>query len=113
MPGKTIESRSDRRWFLVGTASVSGVAFAGAARSRAGEDEEEDGDAEVTPGEDLMQEHGLLERLLLIYDEAARRLEQSAAFDSAVVGSAAQLVATFVEGYHEKLEEEFVFPRLE
>ena len=30
---------------------------------------------EVTPTEDLMREHGLLKRILLIYDEVGRRIE--------------------------------------
>jgi len=29
----------------------------------------EEGEEEVTPTEDLMREHGLLQRILLIYDE--------------------------------------------
>jgi hypothetical protein len=32
-------------------------------------------EVEATPGEDLMQEHGALERILLIYEEAARGIE--------------------------------------
>jgi hemerythrin-like domain-containing protein len=71
------------------------------------------GEAEVTPGEDLMQEHGVLERILLVYEEAARRIEQSEKFDVSLLMSAAGVVRRFVEEYHEKLEEEFVFPRLE
>jgi hemerythrin-like domain-containing protein len=71
------------------------------------------GEAEVTPGEDLMQEHGLIERVLLVYDEAARRLEQNEALDLGIVTSAAALVRRFVEDYHEKSEEQFVFPPLQ
>jgi hemerythrin-like domain-containing protein len=70
-------------------------------------------EAEVTPGEDLMQEHGVLERILLIYDEAARRIQSGAQLDIAVITSAAAIVRSFVEDYHEKLEEQFVFPRLQ
>jgi hemerythrin-like domain-containing protein len=70
-------------------------------------------EAEVTPGEDLMQEHGVLERVLLIYDEAAGRVDRSAALDLAIVAKTAGIVRRFVEDYHEKLEEEFVFPRLQ
>ena len=103
----------DRRQFLT-IASVSGLVLAGCAssgeREEHGEHEEE---AEVTPGEDLMQEHGLLERILLLYDESARRLERGEALDLGVVKDAAGIVGRFVEGYHEKLEETFVFPRLE
>jgi len=74
----------------------------------------ESGDeAEVTPGEDLMQEHGVLERVLLVYGEAARRIDRAEALDPALVTAAAGIVHRFVEEYHEKQEEEFVFPRLE
>jgi hemerythrin-like domain-containing protein len=73
----------------------------------------EDEEAEVTPGEDLMQEHGVLERILLVYDEAIRRIEHDESFDVSVVAGAAAIVRRFVENYHEKLEEQFVFPRLQ
>jgi hemerythrin-like domain-containing protein len=70
-------------------------------------------EAEVTPGEDLMQEHGVVERILLVYDEAAHRLERGLRLDPAIVVGAAGIVRTFVENYHERTEENFVFPRLE
>ncbi len=100
----------DRRQFLA-VASVSGLLLAGCASSA--EREQDSEDAEVTPGEDLMQEHGLLERILLVYGESARRLERGEQLDLAVVHNAAGIVIRFVENYHEKLEETFVFPRLE
>src|SRR4051794_7630536 len=58
-------------------------------------------EAEVTPGEDLMQEHGVVDRILLIYDEAAHRLEHGLPLDPAVVVGAAGIVRAFVENYHE------------
>ena len=70
-------------------------------------------DAEVNPGEDLMQEHGVLERVLLIYEEGARRIERAEGFDTSVLRDAAGVVRRFVEDYHEHTEETFVFPRLE
>src|SRR5262245_36110821 len=67
--------RDGRRRFLLGAAGVWTVAVAGCRSSEPrGEEspEEDEGDeAEVTPGEDLMQEHGLLERVLLVYQESA------------------------------------------
>jgi hemerythrin-like domain-containing protein len=69
--------------------------------------------AEVNATEDLMREHGVIRRTLLVYEELARRLR--AATESApreVLGQAARLMARFGEGYHEKLEETEVFPRL-
>jgi hemerythrin-like domain-containing protein len=108
---------ASRRQFLRTALSATGLVLAGSAVARAtggAEDEtNEGGEAEVTPGEDLMQEHGVLERVLLIYDEAAGRMDRGAPLDVAIVAKAAGIVRRFVEDYHEKLEEEFVFPRLQ
>ena len=71
------------------------------------------GSADVTPAEDLMQEHGVLERVLLLYHEAARRLEAADGLEMTVIGDAARLVRRFAEDYHEQLEERHVFPRME
>ncbi len=60
-----------------------------------------------------MREHGVLERMLLIYEEAARRASRSESFDPALIVKTAQTVRRFIEEYHEKLEEKFVFPRVE
>jgi hemerythrin-like domain-containing protein len=65
----------------------------------------------VTPPEDLMREHGVLNRVLLIYEAAVRRLGRNEAFDPALVGQSAQIVRQFIEGYHERNEEQQVFPR--
>ncbi len=107
----------DRREFLKTLGSAAGVALAGcgaessrdagAPRAAAG------GEAEVTPGEDLMQEHGVLERVLLVYGEAAARIDRGARLDLALVANAAGIVRRFVEDYHERLEEQHLFPRLE
>jgi len=68
---------------------------------------------EVTPGEDLMREHGVLNRVLLVYDETARRLEGQEDPRTDVLAAAAALIRRFIEGYHEKLEEAQLFPRFE
>ena len=47
-----------------------------------------------------MQEHGVLERVLLVYDETARRIELGEAVELAVVTSAANIVRRFIEEYH-------------
>ncbi|HET7539094.1 MAG TPA: hypothetical protein VFK05_04460 [Polyangiaceae bacterium] len=72
----------------------------------------EEHEAEVTPGEDLMQEHGVLERVLLVYDEAARRIDAGDRVDFSIVAKGADIVSRFIEEYHERSEEHFVFPRL-
>jgi hemerythrin-like domain-containing protein len=66
---------------------------------------------EVSPPEDLMQEHGLLNRILLIYDHCRMQLISKAAFPMTAIASSAAIVRQFVEDYHEKQEENYLFPR--
>jgi hemerythrin-like domain-containing protein len=72
------------------------------------------GDIEVTAVEDLMREHGILRRALLVYSEAAIRLRKSAAdVPPDALQRTAKLFRTFGEDYHEKkLEEEYIFPKI-
>ncbi len=70
-------------------------------------DEEED----VSPAEDLMREHGVLKRVLLIYREVIHRIDSKTDFSPTVVMSSAKLIRSFVEDYHEKLEQDYLFPR--
>jgi hemerythrin-like domain-containing protein len=74
---------------------------------RAGEEED------VSPPEDLMREHGVLNRILLVYDESTRRLGSQAEAPTDAIAGAADIIRRFIEQYHEKLEEDFVFPRFE
>jgi hemerythrin-like domain-containing protein len=76
----------------------------------AGAPEEEE---EVAPGEDLMREHGVLNRLLLIYEEGLRRLDARRDFAPGTLSAAAAIIRRFIEEYHEKSEEESLFPRFE
>jgi hemerythrin-like domain-containing protein len=69
------------------------------------------GGEEISPAEDLMREHGVLNRILLIYDEHLRLLRAKKPIDGSVLTAAADIVRHFVEDYHEKLEEDFLFPR--
>jgi len=71
----------------------------------------EKADEEISPAEDLMREHGVLNRILLIYDEHLRRLTEKQDFDATILAEAASIIRHFVEEYHEKLEEDFLFPR--
>jgi hemerythrin-like domain-containing protein len=67
----------------------------------------------MSPNEDLMQEHALLNRVLLIYEKAVRRLEAQKDLNPDLLKRSAQIIRYFVEQYHEKLEEDYVFPRFE
>ncbi|HEY2407112.1 MAG TPA: hemerythrin domain-containing protein [Polyangiaceae bacterium] len=76
------------------------------------EDEDEGGITyAVSPSEDLMREHGVLNRVLLIYEESVRRLDGSDELPSDALVSTIDLTRRFVEDYHARLEEEHLFPR--
>ncbi len=90
------DSVEHRRRFLAATgAAALGLTSGG----RAGAAEEED----VSPAEDLMREHGILKRVLLIYRESIRRMDAHADLPPDVLSAAAKLIRNFVEDYHEKL----------
>ena len=67
---------------------------------------------EVTATEDLMREHGILRRALLVYQESATKLRQDpAGVPAAALEKTAQLFRVFGEEYHEKrLEEGYIIP---
>jgi hemerythrin-like domain-containing protein len=112
-PASAARGTSRRRWFICAGAAFAGVACAGVttpgwAMGRAQGDEEE-----VSPPEDLMREHGVLKRVLFVYEEAIRRIEERHDLPLETVRQAADIIRTFIEDYHEKLEEEYLFPRFE
>jgi hemerythrin-like domain-containing protein len=108
------EPATSRRAFLAGATLLVGSPLAGPGSTLATavpprKEQEED----VTPAEDLMREHGALNRILLIYDEAVVRIDAKKDFPPEVLSGAAGIVRRFIEDYHEKLEEEHLFPRFE
>ncbi len=99
-----------RRGFLGRTApAAAGLILL--ADSAAGAQAEET--EEIGPTEDLMREHGVLRRILLIYEEAMRRIGENRDLPPTAIAESAAIVRSFVEDYHEKLEEDHVFPRFE
>ncbi|WP_433445120.1 hemerythrin domain-containing protein [Nonomuraea sp. CA-141351] len=66
----------------------------------------------VTPPEDLMREHGVLKRVLLIYREGIRRINAGEQVPAQALHAGAGIIRNFIEEYHERLEERYVFPRL-
>ncbi|HEV2355656.1 MAG TPA: hemerythrin domain-containing protein [Puia sp.] len=100
----------NRRRFIEQTVQAGVLAGLGSAlltgcSSGVGKEKEE------SPPEDLMQEHGLLNRILLIYDHERFRLSGNLPPDLPALQGAAQIVRQFVEDYHEKQEEDYLFPR--
>lgn len=83
-------------------------------QSRAAQQEKQSTLEQVLPAEDLMREHGVLDRILLIYDEIVwRRLPNGLEFPPEVLSKAADLIRRFIQDYHEKQEEDYLFPRFE
>ena len=116
-------SRVDRRAILIAGAGaiLTGCAGSAAPRNRAGEQpkdaadkakkSDEPGGEDVAPAEDLMREHGVLNRALLVYEECARRIQAKEDLNPEPLADSARIVRTFIEDYHEKLEEDHLFPR--
>jgi hemerythrin-like domain-containing protein len=57
-----------------------------------------------------MREHGC-SSVLLIFGEVIRRIDANGDLPPESVADAAKIIRNFMEDYHEKLEENFLFPR--
>lgn len=112
MDGQLHNSRRNfiQRAAFAGTGIVL-LGQAHAANAQAHEEHEEHGEEEISPAEDLMREHGVLKRILLIYGEAARRISVNEDLPPEALKESATIIRTFIEDYHGKLEEDFLFPR--
>jgi len=99
---------SSRRRFFVSALAAGGLLAPGAL---ALPDEEKEGEEDVSTNEDLMREHGILKRVLIAYDEIIRRIRAGQDFPPQAVTDGANIIRKFIEDYHEKLEEEHLFPR--
>ena len=75
-------------------------------------DNENEKGGEVTATEDLMREHGVLRRALLVYTAAATKLHSNpSSIPPDALQKTAKLFRAFGEEYHEKkLEEAYIFP---
>ena len=94
-----------RKGALIGTmAGVTGIGLISSCKK-------ETGDNEISPVEDLMREHGILNRIMMIYDNCRARLINKEEFHIDALTNSANIIRSFVEDYHEKLEEKYLFPR--
>jgi hemerythrin-like domain-containing protein len=104
----------DRRAALMSLAgaAVAGPAIVLSSCKKREDPEKAAGEGEVTANEDLMREHGVLRRILIIYREVSPKLVVNAAeVDAAALADAAKLFQAFGERYHEQLlEEKHIFP---
>jgi hemerythrin-like domain-containing protein len=108
----------DRRVFVTAVGAVGAGLWvprlaAEPQRGGGGKPKQNEPEEEVSPAEDLMREHGVLKRVLLVYEEAIRRIDAKQDLPPGAVREGATIIRTFIEDYHEKLEEEYLFPRFE
>ena len=106
-----MKEANQRRSFLKTTLMLGAVGAMAGTALLTGCEESEGDEKEVSPPEDLMQEHGVLNRILLIYDHCKIRLLQNESFPVEALNNAARIIRTFIEDYHEKQEEDYLFPR--
>jgi hemerythrin-like domain-containing protein len=112
MKGKEIIDISRRN--IIFKAPVAGlrfVAIAGLPAFAQQKSKKSDEEEEVSTNEDLMREHGVLKRVLLAYEEVIRRIRGDQDFPVQSVTDSADIIRKFIEEYHEKLEENHLFPR--
>jgi len=93
-------------------AAGTGLVVAGANFSVVQAEEKHDAEKEVTAVEDLMREHGVIRRAILVYRDIATKLRiKPASVDLKLLGRTADLFRSFGENYHEReLEETLLFP---
>jgi hemerythrin-like domain-containing protein len=101
---------SSRRKFIKAGGIVIAASMIASGRTLFAKEEEKKND-EVSPPEDLMREHGVLKRILLVYGEALRRMDANQDLPPEPIQESARMIRSFVEDYHEKLEEDYLFPR--
>ena len=113
-----LSTRANRRGFIGEITALGGGVILAAAPALAQHSspkgsakKKSNPEEEVSPNEDLMREHGVLVRCLVVYREAIRRIDAQHDFPPDVVAGTAKLIRNFVEDYHEKLEEDQLFPR--
>jgi len=69
---------------------------AAAENKRRGKSTKDDKEEAVTPPEDLMREHGVLDRVLLVYEAVIRRFGAGEDFDPTVLTDSATIVRDFI-----------------
>src|SRR4030095_3264153 len=82
-----------RSGIIVTSAALGGVGLLHGAEEKKGKEKE----AEVGPPEDLMREHGVLKRVLLIYGEVLRRIDTKQDFPYQALADDARIIASLVE----------------
>jgi len=86
------------------------AALPGVGRAENRHEDKEQREAPISAPEDLMREHGVLDRILLVYEEGVRRVRANQPITPDVSSRSATIVRSFVHDYHEQIEQTLVFP---
>src|SRR5947207_1637428 len=103
-PSSETRRRFIHHGIVLGTSGLVACAAA------SGADQTEATQERVSPNEDLMREHGVLNRVLIIYEEIVQGLAAGVDVPPEAVRDSAGIVRSYIEDYHEKLEQDFLFP---
>src|SRR5438874_4931929 len=100
--------RDSIAWGAAGAIAIPMIGRGFAEETKPSEEKE----PEVTATEDLMREHGVIRRALLVYYEVIPQLRlQPSKVNAASLQQTAKLFRAFGEDYHERmLEEQHIFP---
>jgi len=100
-----------RRWLIAATGALLLATPALAQHRRQATPKTKATEGGIAATERLMRDSGVLLRILSIYEACARRLGGGEDIEPAIFTQAAETMRDFVHGYHEKQEDEKIFPR--
>ena len=100
-----------RRWLIATTGALLLATPALADHRRQATPKTKATEGGITATERLMRDSGVLLRIMSIYEAGARRLGGGEDIEPAIFTQAAEIMRDFVHGYHEKQEDEQIFPR--
>jgi hypothetical protein len=101
-----MELHKNRRIFL--STIAAGVSTPLLIAQQKSNRKKEESEEEVSPAEDLMREHGVLKRVLLIYREAMRRIDAHQDFPPDALADSAKLIRRFETARKEFSDKELV-----
>ncbi|HTX43915.1 MAG TPA: hemerythrin domain-containing protein, partial [Methanocella sp.] len=101
----------ERKPILIGPGGIAGLILQVGAHQPLKARGEELEEKESSPMEDLMKEHGAIERILLIYQRMIEKAITGQEVDVSVINRASKMVDEYVSKHHEQDEEKYVFPK--
>lgn len=96
-----------RRW-VMGSAAAIGLTVATATLAR--DEAKKNADDVLTPAEILACNNAVLARIMLVYENGMRRATDGEDIDPLVFAQSAEVARDFFHNYHEKAEQDLVYP---